>query len=120
MSNAVLLLVAAVSAQESGWKPLPLHAALGEVIDANENSRSWIFGEIPGFTAARYYHHRNDWHELHLLRNAAGRGQHLILRHARAEINQMRAGLTQRLQAVAAGDTIPARPLYEIAEAWWA
>lgn len=119
VSSALLLLAAVVSAQESGWRPQPLHAALGEVIDAKENSRYRIFGEIPGFTAARYYHHSNDWHQLHLLRNDAGRGRHLILRLTSTEINQMRAGLAQRFQALAAGDTIPARPLYAIAEARW-
>jgi len=119
LAVAMTLSAATLLAQESGWRPEPLHAALGEVIDANENSRYRIFGEIPGFTAARYYHHSNDWHKLHLLRNDAGRGQHLILRLTSTEINLIRTGLAQRFQALAAGDTIPARPLYAIAEARW-
>ncbi|MDZ7265799.1 MAG: hypothetical protein ONB48_00500 [candidate division KSB1 bacterium] len=119
VSSAMLLLAAAVSAQKSGWTPQPLHPVLGEVIDANENSRYRIFGEIAGFTAARYYHHSIDWQQLHLLRNHDGRGQHLVLRLTVAEINQIRNGLAQRVQALAAGDTIPARPLYAIAESRW-
>lgn len=96
----VFLLSAAFSVaaaqQQKGEAPV-FHASLGAVIDAQENLRYNIFGDIPGFTAARPAKDLGANVEIFLLRNIEGGAQLLVLSLPQAGFAQFKTGLANRI-----------------------
>src|SRR5574341_2019475 len=77
---AILVSAPFATAQSGSMKPQVVHEAIGEVIDAQENAKYHIFGDITGFTAGRLYGDSRSGYQLHLLRNSSEGGQLLILK----------------------------------------
>lgn len=118
-SCSIVLAIATAGAQSGDFVPQQLHPEVGEVIDATENSHYRIFGEIEGFTSARFYQRGETSYHLHLLRNHEGCGQILLLQLSPVDFQGLRSRLEHRLQALQRGEAMAATPLYQIAEGQW-
>lgn len=120
----LLFLVACpVVAQPSGGALHVLHDSLGEVIDAEENARYNIFGEVAGFTAARIHQVGTGDLELHLLRNAEGRAQIAIIRlplHGDPGYSTMRSIVANRIGAARTEAVQFDTAIYPVRESSWA
>jgi hypothetical protein len=76
---AVMLVATMASGQESR-RLVELHATLGTVITAEENSRYNLFGEIPDLRAVKCYEEHSGMYQLRIMA-----GNHLIMRRLSAD-----------------------------------
>jgi len=106
----------AAAPQKSPVQPV-FHDSLGPVIDSTENARYNIFGDIPGFTAARLARMGERKIEIYFLRQVEGRARFLSYRMPSTIFNQFRFDLAARVDAKG-GETF-ARPLLPIDESLW-
>lgn len=95
-----------------------LHDSLGPVIDSTENLLYNIFGDIPGFTAARFYIHKKGKYSLHLIRNAENRAQLLILNIPLSRYRSLSIGTANRISTAKDNRRFD-RPLYPVEEEQW-
>lgn len=101
--------------QDQTAKPVEFHPQLGEMIDAVENARYRIFGEIEGFSAARLYAESTGSYRLHLLRNLVDGGQVLIRRLNTSAF----VDFTRKLERRIGSEAAPLQALYPIKESRW-
>jgi hypothetical protein len=116
---AILVLAQFAAAQSGSMKPQIIHQTFGEVIDAQENAKYHIFGEISGFTAGRLYGDARSGHQLHLLRNSDGNAQLLILKISPETHEFLRRAIAERTDAVSRGESASTQVIYPIAERQW-
>jgi hypothetical protein len=120
MLAGIFLLIASCAVVKGGdFTSQPLHELLGDVIDAQENLRYNIFGDIPGFTAARIYRVHANKYRLHLLRNSAGRGQILVLYLPIESFSRLQKNVASRIDSARGQDRAFAPALYPIEESKW-
>jgi hypothetical protein len=116
----LLLTTSVLFAQNTAVTPQVLHESLGEVIDPNENTRFNIFGDIVGLTVARLYRIDEEQYELHLLRNADGRAQILIVDLPAESYSRLRFGVLERIDMANSQRVRFDNALYPIEEPDWA
>lgn len=97
-----------------------LHPSLGQVIDAQENLRYNIFGDITGFAAASIYQLEVSKYQLHLLRNFEDRAQILILGLPVIQLTQLRTKVENRVKVGLEKEIRFDPVLYPVAESRWA
>ncbi len=98
----LLLGSSVVSASEQ--VPVILHDEPGWVIDANENNIYTIFGEIQGFSAARFYL-KKETVILHVIRNNDSHAQIVITDMPLTVYEQLVSAAEKRINAVKKGDS---------------
>ncbi|MDZ7288983.1 MAG: hypothetical protein ONB44_01235 [candidate division KSB1 bacterium] len=113
-----MIFLLAVSATAQSGSPY-LHEILGEIIDAQENAKYQIFGDIPGFTAGRLHGDQRSGYQLHLLRNRDESAQLLIVKITPERFEVLRRRVAERINAVSRNETVPAQAVYPIAESQW-
>ncbi len=115
LCSLLLLGITAVYANEQ--VPVILHGELGWVIDASENESFTIFGEIQGFSAARFYL-KKEMVILHVIRNNESHAQIFITNMPLTEYEQLVRLTEKRIEAVKTGDTFD-DALYVINDDQW-
>ncbi len=118
--GTLFLIASFAVAQRTDNTSQVLHESLGEVIDSKENTQYNIFGDITGFTAARIYKVGVNRFQLHLLRNAEGRAQILILDLPFEKFSQLSSSIVDRIHAALKDNIRFDHALYPIEESKWA
>lgn len=117
--SALFAIVPAAAAPNADFTALALHESLGQMIDAEENLRYLIFGDIDGFTAAKIYPIDADKYRMHLLRNAGERAQMVFVDLPAESFLQLRAGVQTRIDRALDEDAQFKEALFPIEEAKW-
>jgi len=93
----LLALVLSRASAQQQMKDMVFHDSLGAVIDTQENSRYNIFGDIPGFTAARLVKETASRAEIFIMRNFNDRAQILALVLPATSFAQIKVVLANRI-----------------------
>jgi hypothetical protein len=94
---SVLLMCGVTKAQKQN-SPLEFNGVIGSVIDAQENFRYNVFGDIPGFTAARIVALSPVQADFLLIRNFENRAQALRIDIPASSFSQLHANLINRMR----------------------
>ncbi|RMF59602.1 MAG: hypothetical protein D6748_06060, partial [Calditrichaeota bacterium] len=99
--------------------PQVFHESLGDMIDASENVRYNIFGQIQGLTAVKLYREASGAFQLHVLRNTEEKAQILILKIPSVKVAHLRNKIANRLQEMGKEHLPLIPPIYPIDESQW-
>ncbi|MBN1542018.1 hypothetical protein JW992_07700 [candidate division KSB1 bacterium] len=116
---ALVWCVPSATTQPGDFVAQTLHESLGKTIDRQENITYFIFGDIPGLTAAKVYRLGSKRYRIHLLRNAEENAQILFLDLSANQFSQLRSGLVNRIDRSIEKEGTFDQPLYAVKESKW-
>lgn len=119
MKNLILIfLIAAVTKSFGMTEPIILHDKLGDVVDASENQRYNLFGDVPGFSAARLVLFGKSNYSWLVVRNVGDQAQFLRLNLKDQTLDVVRTNIHNRITRIDMGDSV-GTALYPQKESKW-
>ena len=114
VSIVMMLLISTFTRAQQAVKPDPVfHSSLEAIIDAQENSRYNIFGDIPGFTAARLEKESKTSAAILIMRNFEDRAQVIFFDLPATSFAQLRINLANRVESEDEGFEFALLPIDE-------
>lgn len=96
-----------------------IHEILGEVVDADENLKYNIFGDIDGFSAARLQKKDNNFYKLYLIRNSEQGAQIFVQDIAKPVLLQLRSRIDERVKSLQEQQHLFETSLMPVHESLW-